>query len=356
MMARALRAAGRGLYTAHPNPRVGCVIVRDGDVVGEGYHARTGGPHAEIVALEAAGPAARGATVYVTLEPCCHHGRTPPCTDALITAGVSRVVIGARDPYPAVDGDGVARLRAAGIDVEADVLQADCEALNAGFNCRMQHGRPLVRIKQALSLDGGTALANGVSQWISGAASRADVQRWRARSSAILTGVGTVLADNPSLTVRDQSLGVVEQPARIIVDSRLRMSPEARLVALPGSTRVFCAVVDAHRGDPLQAAGVLVEALPGEDGRVDLPRLLQRLGELEMNELLVEAGPMLNGALLRAGLVDELLIYQAAHVLGSGARRAFALPDLQRMDERFEFTLRDVRRTGDDLRLHYIRS
>lgn len=356
MMARALRLAARGLYTAHPNPRVGCVIVHDNEVVGEGYHARTGGPHAEAAALEAAGAAARGATVYVTLEPCCHHGRTPPCTDTLIRAGVGAVVTGAGDPNPTVDGSGAERLQAAGIEVKTGVLQAECEALNAGFNSRMQRQRPLVRVKQALSLDGRTALANGASEWISGDASRADVQRWRARSSAILTGIGTVLADDPSLNVRDDALGVHTQPERIIVDSEIRTPPDARLLGLPGQTRIFTAGDDPQRAGPLRDAGAIVETLPGTGGRVDLQALMRRLAELEINELLVEAGPALNGALLQEDLVDELLIYQAASVLGAGARGAFAVSDLQAMTERYSFSLQEVRRTGDDLRLLYIRS
>ncbi|MGI9330657.1 MAG: bifunctional diaminohydroxyphosphoribosylaminopyrimidine deaminase/5-amino-6-(5-phosphoribosylamino)uracil reductase RibD, partial [Gammaproteobacteria bacterium] len=236
------------------------------------------------------------------------------------------------------------------------VLEAACAKLNAGFNSRMQRGRPLVRIKQAVSLDGRTALASGVSHWISGEASRADVQRWRARSSAILTGVGTILADNPSLNVRDQSLGVISQPQRIIVDSQLRTPPGARTLQLDGVTRVFCATDDESQRQALQEAGAEVETLPGPDGRVDLERLLSRLAELQINELLVEAGPALNGALLKSGLVDELLMYQAAHVMGAGAQGAFALPDLQSMDERYLFNLQDVRRVGDDLRLLYIRS
>ncbi len=356
MMARALRLAARGLNTAHPNPRVGCVIVRDDVVAGEGFHARTGGPHAEVVALEAAGAAATGATAYVTLEPCCHQGRTPPCTDALIQAGVHAVVTGAGDPNPAVAGGGVSRLEAAGIAVKTGVLQAECTALNAGFNSRMQRQRPLVRVKQALSLDGRTALANGVSEWISGDASRADVQRWRARSSAILTGVGTMLADNPSLNVRDAALGVHTQPMRIIIDSQLRTPADARMLSLPGETRIFCAADDSARANALRDAGARVEVLAGDGGRVDLGAVLHRLAELEINELLVEAGPGLNGALLQAGLVDELLIYQAAHVLGTGARGAFAVGNLQAMAERYTFALQDVRRTGDDLRLLYTRS
>lgn len=356
MMAQALRLAAKGLYTAHPNPRVGCVIASGDKIVGEGFHARTGGPHAEIVALQAAGSAAAGATAYVTLEPCCHHGRSPPCTDALIAAGIARVVTGAGDPNPSVNGAGLERLELAGIEVQAGVMGKECEALNAGFNSRMQRGVPLVRVKQAVSLDGRTALANGTSEWISGASSRADVQRWRARSSAILTGVGTVLADDPSLNVRDTDLELTAQPQRIIVDSQLRTPPSARLLALPGVTRIFTAAGDGAREESLRAAGAIVEQLAGSDGQVDLPALLARLGELEINELLVEAGPVLNGALLQAGLVDELLVYQAAHVLGSGARGAFEIPDLQQMDERYLFELQDLRRTGDDLRLLYSRS
>lgn len=354
-MARALRLAARGLYTAHPNPRVGCVLVRDSAVVGEGFHVRTGGPHAEIVALDAAGQAARGATAYITLEPCCHQGRTPPCTHALIDAGIARVVTGADDPNPAVAGAGHAQLQTAGIEIRKGVLHAECTALNAGFNSRMQRRRPLVRVKQALSLDGRTALANGQSEWISGDASRADVQRWRARSSAILTGIGTMLADDPSLNVRDGSLGIVSQPARIIVDSQLRTPPGARLLNLPGETRIFSSTEDSAKADALRNAGAIVEVLSDEAGRVDLQALLNRLAELEVNELLVEAGPELAGALLEAGLVDELLVYQAAHVLGADARGAFAITELESMVDRYTFDLQDVRRTGDDLRLLYKR-
>ena len=356
MMARALRLAAEGLYTAHPNPRVGCVIAKGEKVLGEGFHARTGGPHAEAKALAVAGTAAAGATAYVTLEPCCHQGRTPPCTEALIKAGIARVVIGAGDPNPAVDGGGLARLKAAGLEVQAKVLAEECAALNAGFNSRMQRRRPLVRIKQALSLDGRTALANGMSEWISGPASRADVQRWRARSSAILTGIGTVLADDPSLNVRDPAIDITAQPVRIIVDSQLQTPPDAKLLGLAGETRVIAATEDDARCRALTEAGAIVEYLPNTGGRVDLKALLARLAELEVNELLVEAGPVLNGALVEAGLVDELLVYQAAHVLGNDARGAFAFPELQRMNDRYAFRLCDVRRTGEDLRLSYVRS
>ncbi len=354
-MARALRLAERGLYSAHPNPRVGCVLVRDQQLVAEGWHVRTGGDHAEVAALKLADNAA-GSTAYVTLEPCCHQGRTPPCTEALIAAGVARVVVGAPDPNPRVDGGGVARLRAAGIEVSEGVLRAECESLNAGFNSRMRLGRPLVRIKLAVSLDGRTALADGTSQWISGEASRADVQRWRARSSGILTGIGTVLTDDPSLNVRDESLQMTAQPSRIIVDSRLRLPAAARLLSLPGQVRIFCALDDAAARSALQAAGAEIEVLAGRGPRVDLNALLARLGQLEMNELLVEAGPQLCGALLAEGLADELLVYQAAHVLGDESHGMFALPGLASMADRPAFELTDCRRIGVDLRLRYQRS
>jgi len=354
-MARALRLAERGLYTAHPNPRVGCVLVRDGELVAEGWHVRTGGDHAEAAALKRAGPDARGCTAYVSLEPCCHHGRTPPCAQALVEAGIQRVVIGATDPNPRVDGGGVAFLRDAGVEVTAGVLEAECRALNVGFNQRMTHGRPWVRVKLASSLDGRTALADGTSQWISGEASRADVQRWRARSSAILTGIGTVLYDDPSLNVRDPALKDALQPQRIIVDSTLRTPADARLLALPGQVRIFCAAASADVRAALKSAGASIENLPGDDGRVDLRNLLRRLGELEINELHVEAGPGLCGALLADGLVDELLVYQAAHVLGGDARGMFDIPALTRMQDRPAFDLIDARRTGDDLRLTYRR-
>jgi diaminohydroxyphosphoribosylaminopyrimidine deaminase/5-amino-6-(5-phosphoribosylamino)uracil reductase len=354
-MARALQLARLGLNTAHPNPRVGCVIVRAGEIVGEGWHRATGEPHAEVHALRAAGAQAAGATVYVTLEPCCHHGRTPPCTDALIAAGVARVVYGSTDPNPAVDGGGQRQLAAAGIAVTAGVLQADCDALNEGFACRMRTGRPLIRSKIAASLDGRTALASGASRWITGAAARADVQCWRARSGAILTGVGTVLADDPSLNVRLELGAAFRQPLRVVVDSTLRTPATARLLGLPGDTLIAHASGTAERVAALGAAGATVEALP-VGSAVDLGAVLDRLGQLQVNELLVEAGPGLNGALLQAGLIDELLVYQAAHVLGDTARGMFALPALARMEDRQSFRCTDVRRVGDDLRLTYRRN
>jgi diaminohydroxyphosphoribosylaminopyrimidine deaminase/5-amino-6-(5-phosphoribosylamino)uracil reductase len=354
-MARALRLARRGLYTAHPNPRVGCVIVRQHKVVGEGWHARTGGPHAEVVALGEAGTLAQGATAYVSLEPCCHQGRTPPCTEALIRAAVARVVFAAPDPNPRVAGGGEQRLRAAGIAVTGNVLEAQARELNVGYFSRRQRQRPWLRSKLAVSLDGRTALASGDSRWISSDASRRDSHGLRARSSAILTGVDTVLADDPALTVRRSDLAEVLQPERIIVDSALRMPPSAAVLRQPGRTRIFCAAADAGRRRALEAAGAVVETLPDEGGMVDLKGLLRRLGELEMNEVLVEAGPRLNGALLAARLLDELVVYVAPLVLGSDARGMFEVAPLPDMGAHFGFVMADTRRVGPDCRLTFRR-
>ncbi|MBT8440818.1 MAG: bifunctional diaminohydroxyphosphoribosylaminopyrimidine deaminase/5-amino-6-(5-phosphoribosylamino)uracil reductase RibD [Gammaproteobacteria bacterium] len=350
-MARALQLGRRGFYTTDPNPRVGCVIVRGDEIIGEGWHERAGGPHAEVAALRDAGDAT-GATAYVTLEPCCHHGRTPPCTDALLEARIARVVVAVKDPNPGVAGEGMAKLVAAGVDVECGILEGEARALNPGFMQRMQIGRPFVRSKIAASLDGRTALANGTSQWITGAAARGDVQRLRARSSAIMTGAGTVLADDPSLNVRAAELGDVQQPVRVVVDARLRMSPDAKTLGLPGAVMVMTASNDAARCQALERAGARVEHIdPTVDGRVDLESALARLGELDINEVLVEAGAGLNGALLQAGLIDELVVYMAGSVLGGDARGMFDTPELVDMSLRKEFELIDVRRVGDDLRL-----
>ncbi len=350
-MARALRLAKRGLYTTDPNPRVGCVLVNGDSIVGEGWHERTGGPHAERVALDAAGESARGATAYVTLEPCCHHGRTSPCTDALIAAGIVRVVFASEDPNPDVSGGGARQLIDAGIDVVGGVMSAGADTWNVGYIKRRRTGRPYVRSKIATSLDGRTALANGASQWITGPAARADVQRLRARSSAVLTGVGTILSDDPSLNVRDAALGNVLQPMRVIADSRLRTPVDARTLGLPGAVRIYC--VDGQVANDLSAAGAEVEVVAAVDGRASLPALLDSLGVLQINELLVEAGPGLNGALMTAGLIDELIVYSASHILGSGARGMFDGPLLETMAERVELQLVDLRRVGDDCRLTY---
>lgn len=348
-MARALQLARRGLYTTDPNPRVGCVLVRDGGVVGEGWHERAGGPHAEVVALAAAGERSRGATAYVSLEPCCHHGRTPPCTQALIAAGVARVVAAMPDPNPKVASQGISELEQAGIRVEIGLMQAEAERLNRGFLSRMTRARPWVRIKLAASLDGRTALASGESKWITGEAARADVQRLRASSSAILTGVGTVLADDPSLTVRDFDIG--RQPLRVVVDGHMSLRADTRLLHLPGKTLVVTAVDDDDYAEPLLAAGAEVMVLSAGPDAVDLAALMQDLAQREVNDVLVEAGATLCGALLRAGLVDELVLYLAPHLLGSGARGLFDLPGLESMRDRRALEIQDVRAVGQDWRI-----
>ncbi len=347
-MAQALRLAEQGLYSTSPNPRVGCVIVRDGKVVGEGWHQRAGTPHAEVHALQQAGAQVRGATVYVTLEPCSHQGRTPPCADALIAAGVVRVVAAMRDPNPQVAGRGIARLQQAGMAVECGLMEEQARELNIGFVSRMTRGRPWVRLKAAASLDGKTALDNGVSKWITGPAARQDVQQWRARSCAILTGVGTVLADDPHMNVRE--IETPRQPLRVVVDSQLHTPPGAKILA-GGGVLIVSAVDDPAKIQALRDAGAEVVVLEGRDGRVDLARLMRLLAEREVNELMVEAGATLNGALLAAGLVDELVLYLAPMVLGDVARGLFALPALSRMDERKNLTLHDVRQVGTDMRV-----
>lgn len=354
-MARALELAQRGLYTTDPNPRVGCVVVRDGQVVGEGWHERAGEPHAEVHALRAAGESARRATAYVSLEPCCHHGRTPPCTQALIAAGIARVVVAMPDPNPQVASQGVAELEQAGIRVEIGLLRTEAERLNPGFILRMTRGRPLVRVKLATSLDGRTALASGESKWITSEAARADVQRLRARSSAILTGIGTVLADDPSLTVRDPEIGpgpeAIRQPLRVVIDGHLSMRPNAKMLSLPGKTMVVTAEDDSDYAEPLMAAGAEVVVLRDGGGRVDLAGLMQDLAERGVNELLVEAGATVCGGLLEAGLVDELVVYLAPHLLGSSARGMFNVPGIARMQDRHELAITDVRAVGADWRI-----
>jgi diaminohydroxyphosphoribosylaminopyrimidine deaminase/5-amino-6-(5-phosphoribosylamino)uracil reductase len=344
-MARALQLAANGLYTTSPNPRVGCVIVKDGHIVGEGWHARAGSPHAEIHALKAAGEAARGAAVYVTLEPCSHHGRTPPCAEALIQAGVTRVVAAMRDPNPLVAGRGIDMLTLAGIEAETGLLETEALALNPGFVSRMTRQRPWVRLKTAATLDGKTALANGASQWITGEAARADVQKLRARACAVLTGSGTVLADNPRMNVRD--VNIDRQPLRVVVDSSLRTPVDAAI--LP-------ALIACHHAEPaaraaLEQAGAEVIELPGSDGRVDLAALLTLLAQRGINELHVEAGAKLNGALLAAGLIDEWVAYVAPMAVGDDARGLFAQPPLMTLADAARFRLADVRQIGGDLRL-----
>lgn len=346
-MAQALVLAARGRGATHPNPCVGCVLVAaDGEVVGEGWHARAGEPHAEVHALRAAGARARGATAYVSLEPCAHHGRTPPCSEALMAAGVRRVVVAGLDPDPRVAGQGVAMLRAAGIEVVVGLMATEAEALNRGFMQRMRRGRPWLRLKLAASLDARSAMASGESQWITSPEARADVHRQRARAQAVLTSADTVLADDPRLDSREGE--VARQPERIVLDRRLRTAATARVFDA-GVRRLLYSSTDApaHR-----ARGVECRPLPlGADGQGDLPALLTDLGAAGINDVLVECGPRLAGALLAAGCVDELLLYIAPCLLGADARPLANIPGLTRLAERIELHWTDLRRIGPDLRI-----
>jgi diaminohydroxyphosphoribosylaminopyrimidine deaminase/5-amino-6-(5-phosphoribosylamino)uracil reductase len=348
MMARALQLAERGLWTTTPNPRVGCVLARDGEIVGEGWHAKAGEPHAEVNALRAAGELARGATAYVTLEPCSHHGRTPPCAAALIAAGVSRVVAAMDDPNPLVAGQGLAMLRAAGIATACGLLENEARELNIGFVSRMTRGRPWLRLKAAASLDGKTALNNGVSQWITGPEARRDGQRWRARACAVLTGIGTVRDDDPQLNVREVETS--RQPLRVVVDSKLETPLNAKILR-GGPVLVAAAVDDEKRANLLRAAGAEVVVLPNAHGKVELKDLLEELGRRGINEIHAEAGFKLNGSLLREGLVDELLLYLAPCLIGHQASGLFNLPELTTLDGKCRLEIRDLRQVGADIRL-----
>jgi len=347
-MALALRLADKGLYTADPNPRVACVIAFEQRIIGKGWHEFAGGPHAEVSALRDCEEATRGATAYVTFEPCAHHGRTPPCTEALIDAGIARVVIAAKDPNPLVNGGGVDRLLKAGIQIETGLMTLEAECLNAGFLTRMTAGRPWVRIKTAISLDGRTGLSNGDSKWISSAESRADVQRWRARASAIVTGIGTVLADDPAMTARVSE--PVRQPLRVILDSAWRTPLHSRILAEP-ETSLLAGDRDAAIPARLASSGIECLRLPLSGSGVDLPALMQALAEKEINEIQVEAGARLCGALLKEELVDELLIYQAPVLLGDGGPGSFAIGPLESMDERTHFRVLETTHIGGDLRI-----
>ncbi|MGB7543339.1 MAG: bifunctional diaminohydroxyphosphoribosylaminopyrimidine deaminase/5-amino-6-(5-phosphoribosylamino)uracil reductase RibD [Burkholderiales bacterium] len=347
-MQQALELAARGLYTTTPNPRVGCVIVKDGDVVGTGWHEKAGLQHAEVLALSEAGARARGATLYLNLEPCSHYGRTPPCADAIVAAGVARVVASMLDPNPKVAGAGFAGLRAAGMRVESGLMEEEARELNIGFVARMARGRPWVRMKIAASLDGRTALANGKSQWITGEAARADGHRWRARACAVLTGVGTVRDDDPQLDVR--GIETPRQPLRIVVDSKLEISPAARLLK-GGQALVVGAVNDAKKIAALEAAGAEVALIPNERGKVELFDLMQELARREFNEIHVEAGAKLNGSLLQAGVVDELLVYLAPSLIGDSGRGMLHLPELTGLSQATPLTIRGVERIGADLRI-----
>jgi diaminohydroxyphosphoribosylaminopyrimidine deaminase / 5-amino-6-(5-phosphoribosylamino)uracil reductase len=347
-MARALQLAARGLTTAHPNPRVGCVLVQGGEIVGEGWHRAAGEPHAEVNAIRAAGTRGAGAAAYVTLEPCTHTGRTGPCTNALVEAGIAEVVFAHADPSRAPES-GKAALESAGVRVREGLKRAEARRLNEGFFSRIERGRPFVRVKIAASLDGGTAMRGGESRWITDDAARRDGQQLRAASGAILTGVGTVLEDDPSLTVRDASQ-VIEQPLRVILDSGLRTPPGARLLDLPGRTAIFH--VGGGKSAALERVGVsLYATAAGLDGRVDPKAVLAELGDLAINDVLVEAGPVLSGALLAAGLADELVIYQAPHIMGSETRRMFETPAIRTLADRQALEVSDVRRLGACLRI-----
>ncbi|MBV8041463.1 bifunctional diaminohydroxyphosphoribosylaminopyrimidine deaminase/5-amino-6-(5-phosphoribosylamino)uracil reductase RibD [Pluralibacter sp.] len=357
-MARALKLAQCGRFTTHPNPRVGCVIVRDGEIVGEGFHLRAGEPHAEVYALRMAGDKAKGATAYVTLEPCSHHGRTPPCCDALIAAGVKRVVAAMQDPNPQVAGRGLYRLQQAGVEVSHGLMMSEAERLNKGFLKRMRTGFPYLQLKLGASLDGGTAMASGESQWITSPQARRDVQRLRAQSHAILTSSATVLADNPALTVRWEELDAdtqacypqenLRQPVRIVIDSCNRVTPAHRIVHQPGETWFARTQADNRQWPD----NVSTLNIPAHNGQLDLVLLMMQLGRQQINSVWVEAGPRLAGALLQAGLVDELIVYVAPKLLGSDARGLCVLPGLEKLADAPQFTFNEIRQVGPDLCLH----
>jgi diaminohydroxyphosphoribosylaminopyrimidine deaminase/5-amino-6-(5-phosphoribosylamino)uracil reductase len=352
LMRDALALAEQAVALSEPNPRVGCVIVSaDGRVIGRGHTQQAGGPHAEVMALRDAaehGETVRGATVLVTLEPCAHHGRTPPCCDALVAAGVARVVMAVEDPNPLVAGAGAARLRAAGIEVIDGPLGDASRELNIGFFSRMQRQRPWVRLKAAVSLDGRTALPNGLSQWITGEAARADGHAWRKRAGALLTGVGTVLDDDPRLDVR--LVDTPRQPLRVIVDSRLETPPAARILPTPGEVLIYCAGGEASRRAALEAHGAQIAMAAGPHGKVDLPAMLADLARRGVNELHVEAGHKLNGSFVREGLVDEFLVYMAPKLIGSG-RELAAFGPLARLEDGVELQFLGVTPIGADLRI-----
>ncbi|MCW5600462.1 bifunctional diaminohydroxyphosphoribosylaminopyrimidine deaminase/5-amino-6-(5-phosphoribosylamino)uracil reductase RibD [Nitrosomonas sp.] len=347
-MSQALRLAERGLYTTSPNPRVGCVIVKNNQVIGTGWHERAGLPHAEINALRSAAYEVKNATVYVTLEPCSYYGRTPPCAQALIEAGVAKVVVAMQDPNPLVAGKGIALLQQAGIIVQSGLLAAQARALNIGFVTRMLHQRPWVRLKIAASLDGKTALINGESQWITGEAARMDGHRLRAMSCAVLTGMGTVKRDNPQLSVR--LIETTRQPLRIVLDNRLEISPDAKLLQ-SGGVLIFSAQGDEDKRKTIEKKGARVFILPNANGKVNFNLMMAKLANLEINEVLVEAGGGLGGALLQAGLVDELFVYLAPCILGSQAQGMLNLPVLTSLTNKHNLEFTDFRMVGKDIRV-----
>jgi diaminohydroxyphosphoribosylaminopyrimidine deaminase / 5-amino-6-(5-phosphoribosylamino)uracil reductase len=355
-MARAIQLARKGLYTTDPNPRVGCVLVKDGRIIGEGWHKRAGLAHAEVEALSDAANATEdtaGATAYVTLEPCSHHGRTSPCCETLVKAGITRVVAAMQDPNPKVAGQGFAYLNSVGVEVSCGVLEQDGQALNRGFIIRMTQDRPFVRSKLAMSLDGRTAMASGESQWITSAEARADVHRLRAESSAILTGINTVLADNPLLTARIEK--EVVQPIRVVLDSSLKMPGNARIASLPGRSLILTCSEDETNKETLQNAGFEVYSLPEKNGRLDLVEVMRFLAVQEINEVLVEASAVLNGALLAENLVDEWVIYMAPKILGDQGCGLFRLPGLDKLADSKQMKFMDIRQVGKDIKITLIK-
>lgn len=348
-MSLALRLAKKGIYTTAPNPNVGCVLVKDNEIVGLGWHEKAGEAHAEVNALKQAGQRAEGATAYVTLEPCCHQGKTPPCSNALIQAKVKRVVVAMVDPHSKVAGKGLEQLKQAGITVESGLLESQSKELNLGFIKRMQKRLPYVRCKLAMSLDGRTAMASGESKWITSSAAREDVQRLRAKSSAILTGVGTVLADDPSLTVRLDEID--SQPIRVVVDTNLSMPTDAKMLKQVGQTIVMTCSTGEGVTQALKNVGAEIQVMPTCNGSVDLKSVLLQLGDMQINDVLLESGARLSGAMLQAGLIDELIIYMAPVLMGNEARGLFALPGLDAMKDKIELDILDQRVVGKDIRI-----
>ena len=347
-MATALSLAKQGMYTAHPNPRVGCVIVRNDQIVGQGWHQITGGPHAEVAALEEAGDNARNATAYVTLEPCAHQGNTGPCCDALVAAGLSRVVIAVEDPFSEVAGQGKSKIEAAGIDVSVGLLESEARSLNSGYFSRIQRERPFVRLKVATSIDGATAMSDGESKWITGDSARQDVQKLRASSGGVMTGIGTVISDNPKLTVRDASI-TTRQPIRALLDSQLRASTKAHIFEESAATLVFC--VNDERRESYENSHAKVHKVAATDKRPDLPMVLKILAEEGINDLLVEAGSVLSGNLIENNLIDELVIYQAPHIMGSNTKPMFLTPQWKSLQDRLSLDIQDIRKIGADYRI-----
>ena len=351
-MLRAIQLAKQGMYTAKPNPRVGCVLVKDHKIIATGWHRCAGQGHAEVEALKST-QYAHGATAYVTLEPCSHYGRTPPCAEALIKAGIVRVVVAMQDPNPLVAGKGLALLKQAGISVSSGVMQAEAQKLNKGFISRMQSGKPYVLSKLAMSLDGRTAMASGESKWITSTHARQDVQKLRAETGAVLTGVNTVLADDPSMNVRLPEIDI-EQPIRVILDSSLRTPVTAKLLSLAGRTIILTCSENTNKRQALLQSGAEIFHLPTTpQGQVDLVAVLHFLAEQQINDVLVEAGSVLNGALMQQDLIDECVIYMAPSILGASGRGLFSMPDVSLMADKKQLQLLDVRKVGVDLRLRY---